>query len=117
MDRDDIVKSVFFGIEIIATEVIDKDSAVLGIHDPVFLHAGILILVELKEHILGPGGGGEDFHCEVGGTVKGLCTEIIRSADHEEIGLYHGLVVAVKLYVCGRDQWDAGAVVCGNIIL
>ena len=103
MDRNDCVKIIYLRIEIIVPKIVDHDRLVIRIYDPVFFHAGILVFVELEEHILGAGGRREDFQCKIRRTFKALRTQIVRAADHEEIRLHHSLVVPIQSYIARRQ--------------
>ena len=109
MDRNDRVKIVFFGIEIVILKIIDQDCFVIRIHDPVLLYAGILILVKLEKHILGAGGGREDFQHKIRRALKAFRVEIVRLADHKQIRLYHSLVVHVQSDITGGQIYFAPA--------
>ena len=105
MDRNYGVKIIFLGIEIVVAKIIDHDRFAVRIHDPVLLHACILILVKFEKHILGAGRRRENFQHEIRRAFKAFRTQIIRTADYEKIRLHHGLVVAVKPDVT-RGQID-----------
>ena len=49
MDRNYGVKIIFLGIEIVVAKIIDHDRFAVRTHDPVLLHACILILVKLEK--------------------------------------------------------------------
>ena len=105
MDRNDGIKIIFLRIEIVFTKIVDQNGFVIRIHDPVFLHTGILIFVKLEQHVLGAGRRGEDLQRKIRSTFKTLCTKVVLFADHKEIGLYHGLVVHIQSDIA-RGQID-----------
>ena len=96
MDRNYGVKIIFLRVEIVVAKIINHDRFAIRVDNPVFLHAGILVFVQLEEHILGAGGRGENFQRKIRRAFKAFRTQIIRTADHQEIRLHHSLVVAVK---------------------
>jgi hypothetical protein len=69
----------------------------LRVHDPKFLHAGILVFVQLEEHILRARGWLKNIQYQVRNSVKTFRAKIISLADYKKIRLYHSLVIAVNL--------------------
>ena len=82
--------------------MVDGDGPVFRINDPVLPDAGILVLVELQEHILGPGGGGQYLNTQVRRPLKADRGGIVITADDQDIRLHHGIIVHVQADIAGR---------------
>src|SRR5258707_8538310 len=81
----------------------DHDTFLHGADDPVFPDAGFLVDIEFIACIVLGIAGGEDLYDEIGGAAYPAVVDLLRIADHADIGLDNGGDLVVLFAVLHRE--------------
>ena len=115
-NRDISIERIKAGVTVVFVAV--DDNLFLGwIHDPVFPDAGLGVDHVLQTVVHLPAGRGDNLKNEVRSSRASAVGQLIRVADHGNVGFHPVLIIGVEVDGEGNRVNFAGSVVIGDILI